>query len=83
MKSGDDVSLLKHGAPVCKLSRIVSCFIPDVPIAGGSGNQVPSMPPELCSISKHINSHDGKFFVNVHGQEVEVMTRENKLSLAR
>ena len=66
---------------MCKLSRIVSCFIPDVPKAGGSGNQIPSMPAELCFISKHINCRDGKFFVNVHGQEVEVMTSENELSL--
>ena len=73
VKSGDDVSLLKHGTPVCKLSRIVSCFIPDVPKAGGSRNQIPFMPPEMYSISKHIDSHDGKFFVNVHGQEVEVI----------
>ena len=44
VKSGDDVSLLKHGTPVCKLSRIVSCFIPDVPKAGGSRSQIPFMP---------------------------------------
>ena len=44
-----------------------------MPKAGGSRNQIPFMPPEMYSISKHIDSHDGKFFVNVHGQEVEVI----------